>query len=410
MSNPFSVRDPRTSIQKLKDVKLTNIAGGEILAYNTASQLWENSDSIITISDNNIISSSLEAGSSLTTGNFNVLLGQSAGLSITTGTQNIMIGANSGQNVNPNNTICLGYQAGFNASDDAICIGAQSGFQNCGENAVCIGSSAGFLRCGDHSVNIGTLASGNLTNGTTHDRSININATGSNSNSVANDSCVIKPIRNQSGNTVMQYNSTTGEVSHSNTLNGIDVNGNITMGQQINQNGVIIDAASSSTYNIITTLQQNFSGYLAQGKMNLGYQQCEFGLIDSTGTRRAVLVPHHSGVIFHWGPFSAQSDDRLKSYETDVFNATDTILKLESKFYKKHPGLITDDPQPDLSNVYHYNEYGFIAQKLLEDPVLSHFVSNNDMDDTYHVNYIEMIPLIVQTIKELEARIATLEA
>ena len=206
----------------------------------------------------------------------------------------------------------------------------------------------------------------------------------------------------------IHYNGNLG-IGTTNPGEKLEVNGNIAMGQQINQNGVIIDAANSSTYKINTTLSSNYSGYFALGQMELSHQQCKFGLIDNNDIKRAIIIPHHTGVIFHWGSFSSQSDDRLKSYETDVFNATDTILKLESKFYKKHPGLITDDPQPDLSNVYHYNEYGFIAQKLLEDPVLSHFVSNNDMDDTYHVNYIEMIPLIVQTIKELEIRIRTLE-
>ena len=107
---------------------------------------------------------------------------------------------------------------------------------------------------------------------------------------------------------------------------------------------------------------------------------------------------------------SNTSDDRLKSYETDVSNATNTILKLKPKFYKKHPNLITDDPAPDLTDVEHFDEYGFIAQELIEDPVLSHFAKLNPQTDIYHVNYIEMIPLLVQTIKELNYKVVNLEA
>ena len=106
---------------------------------------------------------------------------------------------------------------------------------------------------------------------------------------------------------------------------------------------------------------------------------------------------------------SNTSDDRLKSYETDISNATETVMKLKPKFYKKHPDLITDDPTPDLSGVVNFDEYGFIAQELNEDPQLSHFAHLNPQTDIYHVNYIEMIPLLVQTIKELNERIHVLE-
>jgi len=116
------------------------------------------------------------------------------------------------------------------------------------------------------------------------------------------------------------------------------------------------------------------------------------------------------GNIFHRGIIIHSSDDRLKSYETDVSNATSLVMKMNPKFYKKHPTLITDDPEPDLSGVLHFNEYGFIAQELNEDPVLSHFVKENPDDNIYHVNYVEMIPLLVQTIKDLNYKVENLES
>ena len=83
---------------------------------------------------------------------------------------------------------------------------------------------------------------------------------------------------------------------------------------------------------------------------------------------------------------------------------------MNPKFYKKHPTLITDDPEPDLTDVLHFDEYGFIAQELQEDPELSHFVKKNPETEIYHVNYVEIIPLLVQSIKELNARISILES
>jgi hypothetical protein len=130
------------------------------------------------------------------------------------------------------------------------------------------------------------------------------------------------------------------------------------------------------------------------------------------GTRKMVIDARLdvNGDIYYNGVLLTTSDDRLKSYETDVSGATDMILKLKPKFYKKHPTLITDDPTPDLSDVLHYDEYGFIAQDLNEEPKLSHFVRENPETKIYNVNYIEMIPLLVQTIKELNERIKVLES
>jgi hypothetical protein len=131
---------------------------------------------------------------------------------------------------------------------------------------------------------------------------------------------------------------------------------------------------------------------------------------NDTGAEITSISPYKDGYIYYRGTLWNVSDDRLKSYETDVSGATDMILKLKPKFYKKHPTLITDDPTPDLSGVLNFDEYGFIAQELKEDPQLSHFVRENPETEIYHVNYVEMIPLLVQTIKELNERIKVLES
>ena len=131
---------------------------------------------------------------------------------------------------------------------------------------------------------------------------------------------------------------------------------------------------------------------------------------NDTNAEITSISPYKDGYIYYRGTLWNVSDDRLKSYETDVSGATDMILKLKPKFYKKHPTLITDDPTPDLSGVLNFDEYGFIAQELKEDPQLSHFVRENPETEIYHVNYVEMIPLLVQTIKELNERIKVLES
>ena len=148
----------------------------------------------------------------------------------------------------------------------------------------------------------------------------------------------------------------------------------------------------------------------SKAKFVLNQYVASIQVLNTSNAEITSVSPYKDGNIYHKGNFYNTSDDRLKSYETDVSGATDMILKLKPKFYKKHPTLITDDPTPDLSGVLNFDEYGFIAQDLNEDPKLSHFVRENPQSKIYHVNYIEMIPLLVQTIKELNERIKVLES
>ena len=121
------------------------------------------------------------------------------------------------------------------------------------------------------------------------------------------------------------------------------------------------------------------------------------------------LQPYANGFIYHTGPLSSTSDDRIKSYTENVTNATDTILHCEPKKYKKHEDFQTDSDTPDLEGVDWRWEYGLVAQDLQGHDTLRHFVSQHPESGLYHVNYEEMIPLLLQSIKELHARIAVLE-
>lgn len=110
-----------------------------------------------------------------------------------------------------------------------------------------------------------------------------------------------------------------------------------------------------------------------------------------------------SGKVLYIGPFESLSDDRIKSYERPLTNTISFIKKMKPTHYKKHPTLILDEDNetPDLSGVAWKYEYGFIAQELESDPVLSHFVTTHPETGIKYVNYIEMIPLLCGSIKEL---------
>jgi len=132
----------------------------------------------------------------------------------------------------------------------------------------------------------------------------------------------------------------------------------------------------------------------------------------STGADESRLSVHQNGGIYYVGAFVNVSDDRIKSYEEPLTNATTELNKLNPKRYKKHPSLVLDEDNeaPDLTGVAWSWEYGLIAQELETDPVLSHFVKVYPETGMRHVNYMELIPVLVQGFKELSSEVESLKA
>ena len=131
--------------------------------------------------------------------------------------------------------------------------------------------------------------------------------------------------------------------------------------------------------------------------------------------------------------YQAYSDDRLKTNEQYITNATETLLKLKPQIYDRHEKIneICDNPK---------REAGLIAQDVYYDaPELRFLVSarNEGIDDgpvsmpeekpfvdddptkdpdysgwgnaSASIAYIQLVPYLVKTIQELHERIAALE-
>ena len=127
-------------------------------------------------------------------------------------------------------------------------------------------------------------------------------------------------------------------------------------------------------------------------------------------------------IISHSGTLSS-SDDRIKSEETPIQNATQTLLQLTPKNYYKHNKyrVAEDDeseiPEKDSSGniIEKYWESGLIAQEMETIPDLAHLVlTGPDMniagaEELKVVNYEGLIPFLVKSIQELNARILELE-
>ena len=115
------------------------------------------------------------------------------------------------------------------------------------------------------------------------------------------------------------------------------------------------------------------------------------------------------------GSFSSSSDDRIKSHEVEILNASEPLLKLTPKIYDKHPFVRFPEDQEDndLTNVeVVFKESGLIAQEVLRDvPELEHIVNlPQGTDGFYSLNYVGIIPYLIRSVKELNEKLKVLEA
>jgi hypothetical protein len=122
-----------------------------------------------------------------------------------------------------------------------VAVGYNSAITTQGINSVAVGYSAGFGNQGDYAIAIGSFA------GATNqaDYSIVLDATGGTGFAVPTTGFYVAPIRNQTGaNGVVQYDSTTKEVSYSSALGSVSgtFTGNIFT--------TLIDSADSSAITV----------------------------------------------------------------------------------------------------------------------------------------------------------------
>ena len=141
-----------------------------------------------------------------------IALGLDAG-SVTQGNNTIAIGETAGQTNQGLSAVAIGTGAATtNQGDNAIAIGNGTAVTNQGESAIAIGNVAVLAGQGDNAIAIGNRAGGFVNPQAA--TSIILNATGAQLENTTASSLVIKPIRSAAGTTIMMYDATSGEVTH----------------------------------------------------------------------------------------------------------------------------------------------------------------------------------------------------
>ena len=161
---------------------------------------------------------------------------------------------------------------------------------------------------------------------------------------------------------------------------------------------------STDNYSISHTIVHGGSG---------GYQ------IEHNATARWIRMIAGSGGVElagTAGSWATISDIRTKDVlQTGISNAIDKIKNLDAIFYKyKNEELLQEGEtmselvQKDKPTKIKQRRVGLIAQQIQE--VLPEAVTYNEEEDTYRLSYTEVIPLLVESIKEQQSQIESLKA
>jgi hypothetical protein len=139
-----------------------------------------------------------------------VAFGENAGQN-SQGWESVAIGPNAGKNTQGNFAVAVGTGAGYSSQHDlSVAVGKTAGWQTQGQAAVAVGTNAGYDGQGANAVAIGYKAGET----SQHANSIIINATGSALNSSGTSRFYVDPIRNAAGDSILQYNAATKEVTY----------------------------------------------------------------------------------------------------------------------------------------------------------------------------------------------------
>ena len=141
-----------------------------------------------------------------------IAIGQFAGY-LSQNTFCIAMGHQAGNSYQDDHAIAIGTNAGKSQqSTYSVAVGANAGFNELGEYSVAVGARAGAFGGGNFCTMLGNLA-GYVGNGKTN--SICINASGIALNPVENSAFYVSPVRGSvSGNYILEYNTTTHEITH----------------------------------------------------------------------------------------------------------------------------------------------------------------------------------------------------
>jgi len=175
-----------------------------------------------------------------------------------------------------------------------------------------------------------------------------------------------------------------------------------------------------TTGNYNTAMGQDCAGDVTTGANNLllghraGKSDSPSGSI-TTGSNSVVLGNNSISNIYCADTSISSSDKRDKTDVTDFTHGLNWINQLKPVTYRWDKRTWYDDGKPDGSKKRNKKHIGFLAQDVLtvegnpnKDDML--VVNLNEDDTAYGLKYERLVPVLVNAIKELSAKVTALEA
>lgn len=366
------------------------------------------------------------------TSNENVFIGRNAGSNHLTGNYNIFVGSNTSIS-NGNNNIALGYLAGSSVATSScfnnILIGKQAGNGlTDGKNNTIINAYGGIsgLTTGHGNTFLGpVITSNNALNHTFiyadpssnqrfYIHSNGFTGIGLGNNIIPQNMLEVKSASqptytaiNSSGLRLTNLKNSINPIANPSLLVdkgvlSVDSNGDVILVKDIG-GGITQDCLTQNFIPVnsnmpgVLTCSQIFDNgtNVGIGLSNTTTNNWNYSSLSTVGVNptptNGVVKFDVNGVI-RSNAYLATSDKKFKKDIKPIENALETLEKLKGKTYLWDNEKFKDK---NLDNNYHS---GFIAQEL--DEVLPHLVATNDNDGSKSVNYLELIPYLVEAIKE----------
>lgn len=108
--------------------------------------------------------------------------------------------------------------------------------------------------------------------------------------------------------------------------------------------------------------------------------------------------------------YGSLSDISIKENIRDIKNPLDAILQVRGIQYDLKREHFTNTSEEDIDKIVEEgkNKYGVVAQELKD--IIPDLVNYDEEAELYSVNYVEMIPILVEAIKEQQRQIEELQA
>ena len=183
----------------------------------------------------------------------------------------------------------------------------------------------------------------------------------------------------------------------------MDSNGDVGIGYMSGDPAYKLQVRGTVSINPSTSCTYYFTNYYTSPILRPGWSNSAY-----IGLENYKLYYLYANNI-RYNSCTSMSDISIKENIRDIKSPLDAIRQVRGIQYDLKREYFTNSPEEKMDELVEEgkNKYGVIAQELKE--ILPDLVVYDDEAELYAVNYVEMIPILVEAIKEQQVQIEELQ-